>query len=178
MADDTDYQPEQLDFHPCDPPRGMSSYKLDDLTNYQKEKLNDYKLNVIRENHRYLKNHPEIRIVVDFLLKVILKVRPNIKLTQFLAKYLVDNFEELKEAVENSVLNLSVESLDEKEFVSSQFRESSTESMCKGIIQNILDQFDEPLPRTELFSGDYYEFLKFSFPQGSDFFSNVDRSKS
>lgn len=68
----------------------------------------DYKLNVIRENHMYLKNHPEIRIVVDFLLKAILKVRPNIK--QILAKYLLDNVDELKEAIKNSVLNFSDES--------------------------------------------------------------------
>lgn len=46
----------------------MFSYKLDNLTDFQMEKLTDLKLDVIRSNQIYPKNHPEINFTFYFLL--------------------------------------------------------------------------------------------------------------
>lgn len=105
MADASECIRGRLDFHPCDAPRGMTFYKLDDITAEQKLKLKQYKLKVIRENQTYLNKHPEIRVIVRYLLKAILKARPKIRLTQFLAEYLMMNWEELKEHIDKATVS-------------------------------------------------------------------------
>lgn len=68
MADDTEMIPETLDFHPCDTPRGMLYYKLNDLTFEQRKKINQYKLQYVKNNQKYLKDHPEVRKQQQFIL--------------------------------------------------------------------------------------------------------------
>lgn len=155
MADDSEHLPEHFDFHPCDPPRGMYFYNTDDLTDYQKEKLNEYKLKVIRDNYKYLKNHPEIKALIQFLLKGILKARPKIKLTQFLSQYLVENLEDIHETIDASRLNTehslgTKKSSSESSFSGNRFKRGHTsesfsselfaQSVCEEVIQHISER--------------------------------------
>lgn len=105
MTDDSENIPGYLDFHPCDAPKGMLFYNLRDLTDKQKLMLKEYKLNIMRENQTYLKNHPEIKVVVQYLLKAILKARPKIKLTQFLSQILIKEWKHIEECVKNAELD-------------------------------------------------------------------------
>lgn len=47
-------------FHPCNTPRGTLYYNLDTLTDDQQEELNDLKVNIVRDNYKYLAAHPEV----------------------------------------------------------------------------------------------------------------------
>lgn len=82
----------QEDFFPTDPPHGMKDFQFDELTKKQREHLNNFKMKTIRENHRYLKEHPEIKTVVKLLFHAVLKERPNIKVCDFFAKYVIKNY--------------------------------------------------------------------------------------
>lgn len=139
MADDSEHLPEDLDFHPCDPPRGMFFYNTDDLTDYQKEKLRKYKLKVIKDNYKYLKNHPEIKTLVQFLMKGILKARPKIKPNRFLAQLLFDNLEEVHEIIDAAKLNSSELSLDTKKSSESS---SSSEQYKSDVTSNSTSELD------------------------------------
>ncbi|XP_074025951.1 uncharacterized protein [Leptinotarsa decemlineata] len=101
MADDSRKVEEPLDFHPCNTPRGMTYYKLEDLTTEQKRKLFEQKLDIVRENQKYLNKHPEVRAVIALVLRAVLKARPKIKLRYFLAKYFVENFDKIKATIES-----------------------------------------------------------------------------
>lgn len=65
MADDSKEICEPLQFHPCDTPRGMDFYKLEELTDDQQIHLNEHKLNIMRDNQKYLQKHPEVSIYCD-----------------------------------------------------------------------------------------------------------------
>ncbi|CAH1119548.1 unnamed protein product [Phaedon cochleariae] len=100
MADDSSSSPNHLDFHPCDTPRGMTYYKLQELTDQQQKLLFNQKLEIMRNNQKYLKDHPEIKAAIGILVKAILKARPKVKLRYFLAKYFTEHYEEIKSAME------------------------------------------------------------------------------
>lgn len=164
MADDSEHLPEYLDFHPADTPRGMLSYNTDDLTNYQKERLNEYKRNVIRENYTYLKSHPEIKALVQFLLKGILKARPQIKLTHFLGKFLTDNYEELLEIVDAVMLNPSEKSFVAKKTgsVSSKGRDQSGTASESSFTTQCVRDFCAEIIEQILFRVEMYESARLS----------------
>ncbi|CAG9816033.1 unnamed protein product [Phaedon cochleariae] len=100
MADNSSSSPNHLDFHPCDTPRGMTYYKLQELTDQQQKLLFNQKLEIMRNNQKYLKDHPEIKAAIGILVKAILKARPKVKRPYFLAKYFTEHYEEIKSAME------------------------------------------------------------------------------
>ena len=61
MANNANRIIDPMEFHPGDTPRGMEYYTLEILTPQQQEELNLYKINTIRENQKYLFEHPEVR---------------------------------------------------------------------------------------------------------------------
>lgn len=154
MVDNSEHQPEYLDFYPCDPPKGMLSYNLEDLTDLQKEKLIEYKYKVMRENQAYLKNHPEVKLIVQFLLKGILKARPQIKLTKFLAEYIINRFEELEEILESNSTATSLVGQNAIESVTPKSHQKSNDSfeemLSQVSIKSICDEtMGEILNRVE-----------------------------
>lgn len=60
MADDSLEINDELEFHPCDTPRGLQYYDLKGLTDEQQIHLNELKLKMIREDEIYLASHPEV----------------------------------------------------------------------------------------------------------------------
>ncbi|XP_028135410.1 uncharacterized protein LOC114330285 [Diabrotica virgifera virgifera] len=100
MAYESLYQPDPLDFHPCDVPSGLKDYKLSEITDDQQIELNNFKLDRIKEDHIYLKNHPEIKFIVNNLIRAVLKKRPQFDIEAFFVDYLLNNriyFQELIE---------------------------------------------------------------------------------
>ncbi|KAG5900671.1 hypothetical protein JTB14_005936 [Gonioctena quinquepunctata] len=127
MADDSQKIPDYLNFHPCNTPRGMSYYKLDILTKEQKKELFDQKLELVRDNQRYLKRHPEIRAVVSLVLKTVLKARPKVKVRHFLANYFAEHSDVIKKTIEECSIVKSL-SLASEELGSELAEESSSSS--------------------------------------------------
>lgn len=181
MADDSEHVPEYLDFYPADAPRGMLYYNTDVLTDYQKAQLKEYKLNIIRENQDYLRRHPEVKIIVQFLLKGILKARPKIKLTQFLAQFLVDNFDEIKETVDKISVDTSKYyrmpiKKEKEEIVTSGTQEEneelsstsvstiSIESYCEELLWNIVERIEESKVDKSQRLDESFDFINIPFP--------------
>lgn len=49
-------------FHPTISPRGLNFYDSSVLTAKQQRRLNDFKTDVLRENQKYLAQHPEVQM--------------------------------------------------------------------------------------------------------------------
>lgn len=63
-------QCKELAFDPSDPPYGSRNYDTDVLEPEQKEKLDQHKIALRRENEAYLYDHPEIRGLVSITLRL------------------------------------------------------------------------------------------------------------
>ncbi|XP_050302981.1 uncharacterized protein LOC126740855 [Anthonomus grandis grandis] len=87
MADKSAQILERLQFHPCDVPRGMEPYDLQCLTRLQQLRLNNHKIEVIRENQAYLYKTPEIRAVVQIIIRKLLLDRPSHDIQKFIGQY-------------------------------------------------------------------------------------------
>lgn len=64
MADASEKITEEMDFHPCNTPRGMLYYDVQAITTDQQEKLSQLKRNIVREDEIYLAAHPEVKILI------------------------------------------------------------------------------------------------------------------
>ncbi|CAH1109071.1 unnamed protein product [Psylliodes chrysocephalus] len=68
-----------------------------DLTEEQKKKFFTFKLQYLRENHKYLKEHPEIKTLINLLLHTLMRARPEEKdIQEFIADFLTDNFRKIE----------------------------------------------------------------------------------
>ncbi|KAG5900672.1 hypothetical protein JTB14_005937 [Gonioctena quinquepunctata] len=92
----------------------MTYFQLGILTSEQKKQLSDTKLDIVRENQKYLKKHPEIRAVVELVLKAVLKARPKVKVRHFLAEYFAENSDEIKKTIEECSIAKSVSILSDE----------------------------------------------------------------
>ncbi|XP_072916065.1 RIIa domain-containing protein 1-like [Hemitrygon akajei] len=71
------------------PPYGMEGYDLGALSVQQQEKLWDLKINTRIANEYYLREHPEVEILLrEFMRSVLLKKPKNI--LEFAAEYYTD----------------------------------------------------------------------------------------
>ncbi|XP_057671467.1 uncharacterized protein LOC130903406 [Diorhabda carinulata] len=91
------------DFHPTNVPKGMKDYAIKvEITPEQQNQLNYHKLNVLRENHQYIKSHPEIKNVVNLLLKEVLRRRPSTDIDLFMVNYFFQNLNEFSKIIYGS----------------------------------------------------------------------------
>lgn len=83
MADRSTHFVDPLDFHSCDPPRGMDYYDLTCLTDLQQKRLNTHKIEVVRDHQKYLYKNPEVlkSLVFIKILKVSYRFEQSFRLS-------------------------------------------------------------------------------------------------
>ncbi|XP_025833948.1 uncharacterized protein LOC112905544, partial [Agrilus planipennis] len=93
------------DFHASDVPRGCAPYSLDVLADSQQRKLNKLKVNIVRENQKYLAIHPEVRALVALLLRYIFAKFPHFHIH----RSITDFFSQSRAEIENAVTEYLLE---------------------------------------------------------------------
>ncbi|XP_070542769.1 RIIa domain-containing protein 1-like [Ptychodera flava] len=83
-----------------DPPHGMEAYDIGALSQEQQEKLNQFKIQTRMANERYLRQHPEVDLLLAGFLGDILMKRPE-NVREFAAQYFTDG--QLPEKIEGQV---------------------------------------------------------------------------
>lgn len=101
MTEDLDHTNSQTKYHPCDTPRGMKYYQLDELTDDQQKQLNDLKIQTIREDEKYLAAHPEIRAIVSIIFKEVFRRRPVLRIHEFIAKFFNRSEHDIRDDIEH-----------------------------------------------------------------------------
>jgi len=81
-------------------PYGAEQYDQDALIDKQQERLNQKKISLRIENEKYLRNHPEIPILIKDFLKEVYTSKPN-DIREFAAKYFTQS--DLGVKLENSI---------------------------------------------------------------------------
>ncbi|KAK9879763.1 hypothetical protein WA026_006825 [Henosepilachna vigintioctopunctata] len=114
MADDTFSVTNFTPFHPADTPRGTLYYNLDELTSSQQSKLNDLKIDTIREDHKYLAKNPEIRAIIALLLRKLMRHRPIIKIHEFIARFFSRSSADIQEEILEYLDQRETKSIKEK----------------------------------------------------------------
>ncbi|KAL1513382.1 hypothetical protein ABEB36_002801 [Hypothenemus hampei] len=99
MADKSTHFLESLDFHPCDTPFNMDYFDLSCLTPTQQYSLNNHKVKVVREHQKYLNKNPEIRAVLQIIMRKLLLERPTHDINQFIGKYFSENWQDILDEV-------------------------------------------------------------------------------
>jgi hypothetical protein len=72
-----------------DKPTGTESYDKDALSDKQQEKLNAKKIELRMDNERYLRQHPELSLLVQHFLREVFLKKPN-NIREFAAKFFTD----------------------------------------------------------------------------------------
>ncbi|XP_019755999.2 uncharacterized protein LOC109534693 [Dendroctonus ponderosae] len=103
MADRSYHSTNPMDFHPCDTPRGMDYFDLACLTKEQQQRLNNHKIEVVRQHQKFLYRNPEIRAVIHVIMKKILLERPSHDVDRFIGNYFLHNWEAISEEVKKYV---------------------------------------------------------------------------
>ncbi|KAK4874820.1 hypothetical protein RN001_014180 [Aquatica leii] len=99
MTDDTEFIQTHIDFHPCSTPHGTLHYDLKYLTPNQQNFLNEYKYIEIRENEKYLAQHPEIRALIVLALRSVLRAKPRINVHHHIGEFFSRPRSDLESAV-------------------------------------------------------------------------------
>ncbi|XP_049822161.1 uncharacterized protein LOC109605026 [Aethina tumida] len=83
-----EYLPGEVsDFSPNVAPANTHYYIKSDLGPDQQEKIDQLKLETLKENHKYLSEHPEVKAIIYILLERLLKKRPGTNIASFIANY-------------------------------------------------------------------------------------------
>lgn len=85
-----------------DPPHGMEAYDIGALSQEQQEKLNQFKIQTRMANERYLRQHPEVDLLLAGFLGDILMKRPE-NVREYAAFYFTNP--ELQDKLQNQVQN-------------------------------------------------------------------------
>ncbi|XP_049822158.1 O-glucosyltransferase rumi homolog isoform X3 [Aethina tumida] len=93
------YISEPTNFNVNEPAEGTKPNCFHDLVSEQQTKLNELKYKTIKENHEYLKEHPEVEaIIVLILRKVFLRQKPT-NVVQFVAQYFHQSFYDIEDEI-------------------------------------------------------------------------------
>ena len=68
------------------PPHGMEDYDLGALSDQQQIALTSYKIKTRMKNEEYLRNHPEVEVLISGFLREMLLCRPK-EVREFAASY-------------------------------------------------------------------------------------------
>lgn len=69
-----------------DKPIGAEAYDADALSDKQQEKLNQKKIELRMENERYLRQHPELNLLIQHFLREVFLKKPN-DIREFAARF-------------------------------------------------------------------------------------------
>ncbi|KAF7287191.1 uncharacterized protein LOC143193614 [Rhynchophorus ferrugineus] len=173
MANDTKNIIDPFDFNSTDAPKGMEIYNMEYLTRDQQNSLNHHKAETIRENNKYLFEHPEIQAILQIIIRKLLIERPSHDIEMFISKYFLENYEEIENKVDTHIKSLPVRPkpklsksgikeekhvvLDETRYdlYSETSRESiadepSVKSICKELLDKIIEDVMDEETRTRL----------------------------
>ncbi|CAH1959683.1 unnamed protein product [Acanthoscelides obtectus] len=92
-----------MDFHPANTPRGMTCHKVADLDPIQQISLNQHKLQIVRENHKYLNSHREVSVAIKLVMDEILKTRPLSNIPVFISTFFKKNHQEIATKMQAAV---------------------------------------------------------------------------
>ncbi|XP_030765289.1 ciliogenesis-associated TTC17-interacting protein-like [Sitophilus oryzae] len=166
MANATKTIIDTLDFHPTYKPYGMDNYRLEILTKGQQKYLNNHKTERIRQDHKYLYDHPEIQAMLQIIMRKLLLERPSHDIETFIGRYFVDSWAEIEEQVEGYMKKLPSRfeskttkdfTKDEKHVILDDSRydmysdspndsvsdEISGSTLCRDILEEIIDAVEK-----------------------------------
>ncbi|CAG9853846.1 unnamed protein product [Phyllotreta striolata] len=135
------------------------------LTQEQQSNLYKLKLNFLKDNHRYLKEHPEIKTLINILLYAVIKARPEDKSVQeFLAEFLQDNYDIVWK------LLYKTEQMDGNQRVSRVHQDEIKKALKEKLSEISYRNREESLKEKTPFELSSPAAQKFELPKEDDFF--------
>ncbi|CAG9768983.1 unnamed protein product [Ceutorhynchus assimilis] len=171
MADKSTVYIDDYQFHPGDVPRGMTNYDYACLTKKQQQRLNNHRVEIMRENQNYLFKHPEIRGVIQIVLRQLLRERPSHDIHTYVSNWFAANteniFKDVNKYVEKVQKPIPVESktqVKEEKHVKLEDRvfdgitsKSSSEELLPDEIKIVKDLLNEILDKIYTYKDDESE---------------------
>ncbi|XP_019877147.2 uncharacterized protein LOC109605024 [Aethina tumida] len=93
------YIDEPSDFNASSPAEGTTRNFIHDLESDQQRKFNQLKCRTIKENHEYLKQHPEVEAIIVLILRKVFLRQKSSNVLQFVAEYFQQPFFDIEDEI-------------------------------------------------------------------------------